>query len=392
MEHTPKVNRPMQVLPCYALPAGASTDEIRAAAVRAMRDALTVNWTAPGAYILDKYMTDLSSRFLRFTPDRVYSGMAYTNGNTGILTWLQFYDPETGMMRTDMPTLVYELGNACFIGAMWGWSAVLPDWWLWNAPDTFLQEDIVAVGPYRLEREKWVFLHDYSTTAICALNGEQTLYESYACVKPADLLSYRRPEDDHTVMAVENAVVVRNPDGSVDGDRSSVLCQEQAFRYAPAESDGQTVYRFGNTSHRISFRSLWYARFIPYTHRIFTGEKPYVPAAVTIEGVKDGCVGSFEDLKTCTLHSTFKIITAEVSVTDTDGAVLTGHKQVLMRKHHENTLSLRYPGRALPDTDFLDCSMLKDGKTYTYTLSLLVADGERFTPVTFPFVYRKTES
>ena len=96
----PKVNSPMKGWPCYALPKGASTDEIRAMAVKAMRDALTIKWVAPDYYTLDKYMTDLSARFLHFRPDRVYAGMAYTNGNTGILTWLHFYDFETGLTVT----------------------------------------------------------------------------------------------------------------------------------------------------------------------------------------------------------------------------------------------------------------------------------------------------
>jgi len=385
MIKSPVVNRPMKNLPCYALPKGAKTDEIRAMAVKAMRDALTVKWTAPAPYILDKYMTDLSSRFLRFRTDRVYSGMAYTNGNTGILTWLQFYDAETGEMKADMPTIAYELGNACFIGAMWGWSAVLPDWWLWQAPDTFLQEDVVAVGPYRLEREKWILLHDYSTTALCNLNGEQVLYESYACVLPADLLSYRRPEDDHTVMAVEAAQVVRLPDGRIDGENSSILCQEQAFRYAKETADGQEVYSFGNTAHRMTFAQLWRAQFIPYTHKILTGEKPYVPARIDVEGVEKA--DGFDTLKSCTIHSTFKIITLDVDILDENGESKSNYHQVLMRRHHEMTTSLRYPGRALPDLDFLDCSKLEHGKRYSYCLRMLVADGESFEPVRFDFIY-----
>ena len=383
----PKVNSPMKEWPCYALPKGASADEIRAMAVKAMRDALTVKWVAPDYYTLDKYMTDLSARFLHFRPDRVYAGMAYTNGNTGILTWLHFYDFETGLMKTDMPTLVYEMGNACFIGAMWGWSAVLPDWWLWNAPDTFLQEDIVPVGPYRLEREKWILLHDYSTTALCALNGEQVLYESYACVKPADLLSYRRPEDDHTTMVTEDPVVVRNPDGTIDGEQSYVMVQEQAFRGAPAEEDGQTVYYYGNTAHKCFFKNLWKAQFIPYTHKIFTGEKPYVPARIDLEGVSG--VKGWEDLKACTIHSPYKIISIDVSIRESgeNGVVLSRQKQVLMRRHHELTYSLRYPGKALPDLDWMDCSKLEKGKTYTYEVSMMVATGETFKPISFEFVY-----
>lgn len=383
-----KVNNPMKKFPLYALSEKATADEMRDAAVRAMKDGITVKWKAPGFFILDKYMTDESARFLRYNTDKVYSGLPYTNGNTGILTWLEFYNPEDGSMTVDMPTLLYQLGNACFIAVMLAWSAVHPHWDLYAAPNTFFYDDVVKVGPYELFREKWVEKADYDTTFICEQNGEQMLYESYAALRGADAISYRRADDDHTAMAAKAPNVVRNPDGTINGEKSTLVIMEQSMDFRPADEDGQKVCYFGSTDKVVTFAHLWKEQFIPYTLKQFTGEKSYEKAELRIDKAENGEVKNFSDLNKCLILSNYKIISLTSIVSEKDGTECGRYKVVLTYAHNATNTCFKYPGKGVPQLDFIDFDFVP-GKEYRFDLAVRVGTGEVFHPITFDFTAKE---
>lgn len=387
MKKSPQVNRPMKGFPSYALTKDATPDQIRDAALRAMRDALTVKWKAPANFLLDKYMTDWSPRFLKYTTDRVFAGMPYTNGLSGIESWLEYYDFETGEMKTDMYTLLYQLGNACFSSAMFAWCTVQPDFIVHGAIETFYCDSVVPVGPYELFRDKWIANEgEYSTTYICEQNGQQTMFESYAAVKGADALSYRRADDDHTIMAAQAPTVVRNADGTIDGEKSFLVLMEQSMGFRPVEEDGQTVYYFGSTDKVKTFNQLWKEQFIPYTLKIFTGEESYTPAVVSVEEVENGEVKNFDDLKKCFLKANYKMVSLVSVIRDEQGTSVEECKHVLLKVPMDRLLAFRFPGKGLANLQNMS-SHLEKGKNYTYEVTTRLANGLVFQPIKFAFTF-----
>ena len=89
------VKHPMKEIPNYALPEGASLEEVRATAVRAMRDELSVEWVTDSTILYNKSVSK-TDRDFELSAGRVYAGLPYTAAASGLLSWLQYYDFETG--------------------------------------------------------------------------------------------------------------------------------------------------------------------------------------------------------------------------------------------------------------------------------------------------------
>jgi len=106
--------------------------------------------------------------------------------------------------------------------------------------------------------------------SICSSNGEQTMYESYGQMKPADGLVC----DGHVRMNGVVPTVVRKADGTIDPDESFTLLLEQVCYVADPSHlciapDGSHYTAQGRTTYRNSFRMLYDAGYLPFTFAEF---------------------------------------------------------------------------------------------------------------------------
>jgi hypothetical protein len=164
-------------------------------------------------------------------------------------------------------------GNQCSIASHWGWARVIN-----SANHTWTQNMTVAngflrVGPYTYD-ETINDLRDVGGTVdICLNNGEQTMYESYAQMKPADgFVQYTTA--GHVIMCTGAPVVVRNG-GVIDGEQSYMYITDQGQAWAEyTGKEGDTYWMKSNVDKKITFDSLFKSYYMPFTFAEFLGTDP----------------------------------------------------------------------------------------------------------------------
>lgn len=292
--------------PDYTLPENPTEQQLRETAVRAMRDMLTIQFSVPKNFKYNKQGAVNWKDYI-YTTDTVYAGMPYADGQVNIFVWHEFYDSETGRLRMDGDGqwLNSTLGNTCAGSLMWGWSAVshtLTGSYI-NYNMT-IKNGVLPVGTYTYDPVINSF-HDIQTSEICQDNGMATMFESYAMVKMADAVTSSTV--DHTMMAIEDATVVLNADGSINPAQSYIIIQDQAAgdskssKFNEFVEDGITVHYTGRTNVKWTFLELYNSNYIPVTTQEFAGKVAYAKPEVKL----DNAGASLEEIYTSTITSIY---------------------------------------------------------------------------------------
>ena len=222
---------------------------------------------------------------------KVYGGLPYVSRGAGNLYRLaEIYDPETGELdrSSDIFENIRYFGNACSGAACMAWARVVTSAYLGYTMFLTEANGFLPVGPYRYGRENVTMLskHDpngYSCRMICDENGEQTMFESYALMKPADGVGCC----GHVRMNSAVPTVVRNSDGTINGEESYTLMREQGcypshpnhIRIAP---DGSHYLAQGAVDVKYTFRKLFDKDYIPFTFAEFQDPSRVEPARIRL--------------------------------------------------------------------------------------------------------------
>lgn len=297
--------------------------------------------------------SNLDNLKIKFEEGKYYGGIPYMGNTAGSLyRWLEFYDPYTGVMnwdpllRTNRPKwkdsatgIVYPdvgsayFGNTCASSCVWAWLRVS------NSIDTFWtntwipKNGFVKVGGYALSENED---HGKETSIICTKNGKDVMFSSYALMKKADGLV----QTGHAVMIVDNPVVVRNADGSIDGEKSYVLVAEQKASfltasptkggvdlYSPLNDKGITYRIMGNYPGNIvndtvremkwSFNSLYSKGYLPFTIPELLGTDPVEAPEIKLNYTGDTI--TVDELTKMTVFANYAISDIHVNIIDKDG-------------------------------------------------------------------------
>lgn len=237
------------------------------------------------------YTIESQKRPRRLLGGKVYGGMPYVSRGAGNLYRLaEVYDPETGTLGRDSD--IYEnirlFGNACSGAASMAWSRVVTSAYLGYTMFMTEANGFLPVGPYRYPRENLTqFIrndpNEVCCKTVCSFNGEQTMFESYARMQPADGLVC----DGHVRMNCAVPVVVRNPDGTIDPDRSYTYIHEQTcytssrnqLRIAP---DGSHYVAQGRVDYHNTFRQLLSEGYLPFTFPEFKDPSLVQPGRIRL--------------------------------------------------------------------------------------------------------------
>ena len=91
---------------------------------------------------------------------------------------------------------------------------------------------------------------------LAAENGEQVMFESYALIQPADGLN----NQGHIRLASSTATVVRNEDGTINGEKSWMLyCDQGCYtsgygrKHAQKTPDGDHYFVQGGIDVKVTF-------------------------------------------------------------------------------------------------------------------------------------------
>ena len=381
-------------MPSYVLSEGATADEMRQTAIRAMRDGLSFPWY-PEETIKYFKAGPGSGEAYEFDSDQIYCGLPYTLGDSSLLHWLQYYDFESGRFEnSEISNINNKLGNACATSIMWAWNAVCNDQQWDECRYMTPQNGCIPVAGYEYPEEITTY-RDTSTTKICNANSAQQMYAAYANVLPADaIFQYDDSTNkDHVVMAMDVPHVEYNDDGSINGKASYIPIMDQRYGSASGSNyqydktvDGVTYHSSGRIDFHFTFEALRQGGFIPVTCAQFMGEKPYEKATAALEAD----VSSFDELAQTKLRSNYNIVTIRVTVSDPKtGKTLGEHNYVRFfsaylksaNKDKDKEYSLTYDFSNQNKTDpFLTgkdlVGNLSKGSDYRVKIDTLVASGE----------------
>ena len=360
--------------PCYALPAGAKPEEVRAAAARAMFDGLTLPWTPAADFTYTKSANMKVTEFVK-TAGTEYVGLPYTDGRGGILTWLQYFDFEKGTFAPPADRdFNSNLGNSCASAVANGWRAVIPDLTVSATYSFTPSRGCIPVGDYTISDVTAEDFRTVGTRETIAANGREKILECYALCKTADallLVAYHSNAGNHAMMVAEEPTVVRTADGAIDPERSVMIIQDQRFRQKPHAVNGEMLLISGRVRTGVTFAQLIEEGYIPFTHAVFTGQQPYVPASVTVEG--EAALANWDDL---ILSAPYPVIALTLRQTDAAGKVLREDRRVTFAVEFTNGVAHRFPLKKMPLPSPADGAK-------RLTLSVMVNTGEVFTPLVF---------
>ena len=370
------VPAPLQT-PDYSFDHEPTVDEMRAMAVRAMRDIVTVQWYPEKTVRYNKEGA-VSQKNFEFFKERFYMGFPYTSAGMGIFQFLEYYDGKTGCLHyTDQSSFNETIGTSCAGATCWGLLSVCNSI-RGNCVSNYLT---IPNGFYPLGEVTYdPAVDDFNnlfTTQIIRDNGDAKVLEGYAALKPGDLVVFSEggQEGGHTRMAIAEASVVR-AGGAIDPEKSSVLMQEQAAHDTPDESTGVTMTRSGEYSKEYSFAELLKDGYIAVTTAEFLGEKPYEKCAVTFEGAAD----TLKDVFAGKLISNYPMATVKVVLHTGDGD--TALRTVLLNRNNIGDGSAFAYDLTNLSNLATDRRVPRSG-AFSVSLEVTTSTGEHFTPVTF---------
>ena len=376
---TYKVPDPIEY-PDYTFRETPDTTQLRETAVRAMRDILSIQWCTEKEITYRKNGPVSNKQFIH-EPGKTYAGLLYSQANTGIFQFLEYYNYETGCLEYPGTSdeLKLELGSSCADALLWAWSTVSNSFYGGYYPVMMVPSNgyrIVGDYSYNFSVMSYNEMPSYS---IIENNPKETIMDAYTKVLPADALV--STSDNHAMMVIEPPVVVHLADGSIDTASSYVVIQDQRAggkTFYEHKIDGHKLYFSGRTSAKYTFDNLYEKDYIPVTTAEFLGEKAYDKATVTVQS---GDCSSMEDLANITIEANYPLAVINVIVTDAEGNKTTIDK-ILISGSSANGIPRSYSFKEI-DTlkDFTDSSLNVSGNTVQ--VEVVVATGERFIPIEF---------
>lgn len=299
-ETSSEIKAPWDHFPCYRLTPDATPEEMRRTAIQAQHDELTVPWRPEIDMVYEKQAGG-NPHVHKYYQNTPYGGLPYTAGGTGLMQWMEFIDPKTGMIAAeDTKDLCYRHGNSCAASVSWGEAAAVPSVQRCIATHSFVQKNgWFPLGEVKYDPETESF-SQLGTDEIVAANGDEKILESYALLQPADvvvathdltaprLANGKRRTGNHCMMAIGKPVVIRDEAGKIDAEKSYVIVQDQWVNSFAQESEvrpelsdtvvegkPQTVYVRGHVYKTQSFASLLEEKYIAITTAEYLGLKKY---------------------------------------------------------------------------------------------------------------------
>lgn len=304
-------------------------EELRQICIDFFRLQLLFQWTPKED--LDLEVTGYK-RDSHFPAGQLYAGFPYMCSNSGRMVGnlyiaMDYYDSETGLLDNtvmDDQSFVERFGNNCSSGAFWGWARVVNSVTNHACSTATLTFGFIPVGPYDAGGSMYWNV-ETSTDSICALNGPQMMFESYAAMKPADGLvnHHGKSGNAHMRMVSREVVVKRLPDGTIDGENSYVTYLDQSSILYNPTIDGQPFVRQGGLDIQISFQTLFDSGYLPFTFGELIGEDPVEPAEIQLSG--DISSGSAAVMFRTGLTCNYSISHLTLTVQDKNGKEVYKH-------------------------------------------------------------------
>jgi len=323
------------------------------------------------------------------TDGAVYGGLPYMKQGTGnIYRTMDFMDPETGVINIAKAGLQPGLfGNMCSCSAWWGWARVVNSANYKYSTHATPFNGCIPLGNLVYDDTIPEFGAQQGTGTIVTDSGMEAVYEAYALAKKADGLVCNTP-GSHIIMVYEDAHVVRNADGSINGSESYLNVIDQTTGWTTHTNEaGDTYKATGNICMKMTFKSLYNKSYVPFTFAELLGTDPIEKTEITFSHSGD----------TITAEQLFSSkVTCNYALSDVY-AVFTDSRNNEVYRH---AIRAAYPCMmelAITETSPAgdkDCvttwgtmDSLVEGETYTVQIIAQIGTGER--PVLWEGTFNK---
>ena len=359
--------------------ASMTEEELREICVRYMKLEKEVMWVVNKnvAYPCDWAGAADVNGNLHLTRGVLYRGMPYTGAHLNLECFFDVVDEATGLFDTE--SLVSGsgvsaiIGNTCNTSCFWAWQRVCASFSFVSLAKMTPVNHCIPIGPYKTTEESF-FGEDHDTPAVCLFNGEQTMYESYAMLKPASgMLTKSDSNVGHVRMAQEAAVTVRNADGTIDGDQSYVICLEQTSALKPCTTENGPASAYKGMDVKYTFRQLFQSHYLPFDFAELLGLAEVQKAKTELTGDDPG---DFAALAAEAVTSNYGISRVDVTVTDAAGREL--YTYGVMNSIKNSGFNRVELSRVFQSRQMRSAGMEK-GETYRFTVTARLANGETFT-------------
>ena len=333
---------------------------------------LTFAWT-PSKDI--NYTIVSSGSKVKLSRGKIYGGLPYvTDAEGNLYRVFDFYDSKTGIITPPVTDQDFAeiFGNQCSYGSFWAWSRVCNSV-KYNITHTITAANgVIPVGPYTYDTENIKSFKTKSTKDICDDNGKQTIFESYAALKPADGLVYYNTAG-HVIMCASEPSVVYKKDGTIDGEKSTLKVLEQNTGWSAAtQSDGSDYVVQGGVYAKKTFDKLFSKGYLPFTFAEFQGKDPVEDGQASLDLVEGK--NTMKDIKNATLKANYPISHLHIKVLDEKGEEVYRY---IERVKKINTNEVEMDHCIFPTS----LKKFSDGK-HTLEITCFLGNGEKLTVFT----------
>ena len=333
------------------------------------------------------YIRNSSGTQDRMEEGRIYGGLPYIGLATGNPFRLLDYMDENGVVNIGNVigkkkfSKVYDrnlfrnFGNQCANGCYVGWGRVINSADYSGTPTMQVCRGFLRVGPYKYDDSLSVYKKEYNTVAICKENGEQTMFESYAAMQLADgLVNFTTA--GHVIMCTILPEVVRNEDGTINGDKSFLHITEQAQTWQNHMNEDGFVYQMKpSVDDKRTFNQLFASGYLPFTFAEFQGTHPIEDTVVklSIEGEKI----TARELFKAHITSNYGIYDAYITISDDEGKEIYRHAVRCLRSGCKDLRLTRYAEDPSDHNNVEFWGEYPKPGTYNVKIDVQMATGER---------------
>ncbi len=305
--------------------ANMTEDELRNLIVTFMRYQNSFAWTPN-----QKLSYNSNDKFILMAPGLVYGGLPYISLCQGnIYNMFNYYDDRNGMIDTAAISQMKQdwhkvLANQCSGSPYWAWSRVSNSLRYVYTSSMVVSNGCIPVGPYYVDPKIQNFkLETIDTRELCAQNGEQIMFQSYAAMKPGDgiVYLYKNDEGGHVIMCSSVPKVVYNDDGKINAMKSTITFLDQALvtKLYPQEN-GVNKNTFGNVDETYTFEKLYKLGCLPWTLPELVGKDDIEKGEATVANKPESV--TVDDLSKMDVNTNYGISYNQVVIKDKKGKEL----------------------------------------------------------------------
>ncbi len=356
-------------------------DELRDICVRYMTLMQSVVWTpdASLSYFCDTAASSDRDGNINLPAGNRYGGMPYSKAAQDLDGFLDYLD-ERGVLAVSQykSNAGSVVGNHCSTSCFWAWGRVSASLHPTGNRRILPAQGFSLIAPCTLKEELSRMSADRDTRWICDSNGEQTMYRAYANFKPASgMITWKDGTTGHMRMAVEAPTVVKNPDGSIDGNKSFVLVNEQVSTVENVKNSDGAVRQIGKNRKQYTFLKLFTSGYVPFEIPELCGKAAVQKAEAVLEKNGDG----LDALLAGKVTANYMISRLGVTFRTSDGA--TAYEAGAQGYGIDtSSAEARAPFEMDVKKAVTSASLtrkLKKGETYTVILEARLANGETLT-------------